>query len=195
MEQLTFLTKLDQFEEDINNQFEIVKEISRGSFATVFLAYPIHSIHQPLVLKIATELQNEWQILRRLSHPQIIKVISFHQSGSLQAICMPFVGELTMAGLINHSRANRNSPERSIADDPISFLRDNGFEFEWNRPSRNYSDLMKIQQIIAVFRALGHMHQLHLIHRDIKPANILISFDGRPMLIDFNMAMDTFLYC
>ena len=49
---------------------------------------------------------------------------------------------------------------------------------------------MKIQQIIAVFRALGHMHQLHLIHRDIKPANILISFDGRPMLIDFNMAIN-----
>jgi serine/threonine protein kinase/Flp pilus assembly protein TadD len=35
---------------------------------------------------------------------------------------------------------------------------------------------------------LAHAHDRGVIHRDLKPANILITDDGEPMLIDFNLA-------
>src|SRR5262249_39679668 len=38
--------------------------------------------------------------------------------------------------------------------------------------------------------ALAHAHAQHVLHRDIKPANILLSRYGRPMLVDFNVALD-----
>jgi predicted Ser/Thr protein kinase/tetratricopeptide (TPR) repeat protein len=45
-----------------------------------------------------------------------------------------------------------------------------------------------IRRLVAVARALDHVHRQGIIHRDLKPSNILVERSGRPVLMDFGIA-------
>src|SRR5262249_12982583 len=38
---------------------------------------------------------------------------------------------------------------------------------------------------------LAHAHERGILHHDLKPANILLTDEGQPMLLDFNLSTDT----
>jgi tetratricopeptide (TPR) repeat protein len=44
--------------------------------------------------------------------------------------------------------------------------------------------------VAQLAEGLHHAHQRGILHRDIKPSNILISAEGQPLLLDFNLAQD-----
>lgn len=55
-----------------------------------------------------------------------------------------------------------------------------------------YASLGYVDAIVEMIRGategLAHAHRRGIIHRDLKPANILVSDDGTPVLLDFNLA-------
>lgn len=46
----------------------------------------------------------------------------------------------------------------------------------------------RVRLLIEVAGALAHAHRNLVVHRDIKPSNILVTAEGRPMLLDFGIA-------
>lgn len=44
---------------------------------------------------------------------------------------------------------------------------------------------------IQLADGLAHAHERGILHHDLKPANVLLTDEGRPMLLDFNLAEDT----
>ncbi|MCA9194866.1 MAG: protein kinase [Planctomycetales bacterium] len=47
----------------------------------------------------------------------------------------------------------------------------------------------KLKLAIEICDAVAHAHEHGIIHRDLKPENILIANDGRPVILDFNLAV------
>jgi serine/threonine protein kinase len=45
--------------------------------------------------------------------------------------------------------------------------------------------------ITRLAEGLAHAHERGILHLDLKPANILLTDEGQPMLLDFNLARDT----
>ncbi|WP_165243827.1 serine/threonine-protein kinase [Paludisphaera soli] len=63
-------------------------------------------------------------------------------------------------------------------------------------PSRRFlrgADVVRASVWIVARLAEGleHAHSRGLLHRDLKPSNVLIAADGTPMLLDFNLAVDS----
>src|SRR5262249_30733938 len=56
---------------------------------------------------------------------------------------------------------------------------------------RGYSYVQAVIWTVAqLAEGLHHAHQRGILHRDIKPSNILISAEGQPLLLDFNVSQD-----
>src|SRR5262249_20217771 len=52
-----------------------------------------------------------------------------------------------------------------------------------------YSYVRALVWIVArLAEGLEHSHQRGVLHRDVKPANVLLTGDGQPMLLDFNLS-------
>ena len=58
---------------------------------------------------------------------------------------------------------------------------------QWCR-DKDLDEAARIGLLLPVCEAVHYAHQNLVIHRDIKPGNVLITADGRPVLVDFGIA-------
>jgi serine/threonine protein kinase len=178
--------------------FDIISLLGEGAFAQVFLARQI-SLGRLVALKVSANRGTEARTLASLEHDHIVQVFSevVVAENNLRLLCMQYVPGTTLHCLIRELRRcdrrtwsgrtmleiiDRQGSQPAILD-PAA-LRD--------REILNRSDFVEAVCWIGgrLAEALAHAHAQLVLHRDIKPANILMSRYGRPMLVDFNVALD-----
>lgn len=62
---------------------------------------------------------------------------------------------------------------------------------DWMRKHRKPTEQSLRSILFPLLEGLDCVHRNHVLHRDISPENILITADGRPMLLDFGAARTT----
>jgi serine/threonine protein kinase len=179
--------------------FRLLLELGRGGFSRVFLAEQPALGGRRVVLKLTPSRHNEAMTLGRLEHRNIVML---HSVGSddgrgLSVLCMPFLGRATLLDVLN--RAFRGDPPPRDAEALRAAVEEAALPPELTGgapPSRceAFRTGGYVAAVIDVARqlaeALAYVHLHGIYHRDLKPTNVLLSQDGRPMLLDFNLSDD-----
>ncbi len=169
--------------------FRVQKELGRGSFGRVYLARQEDLAGRPVALKLVpVGFVAEAHTLARLQHTNIVPIHSLHPHGGLVAICMPYFGSTTLAGVLARLRQEAVLPRagRWLAD-LLPAQAEAGSRRQLEQ--RSYADAV-LYVTARLAEGLAHAHERGILHRDLKPANVLLADDGRPMLLDFNLAED-----
>ncbi len=176
--------------------FFLVEELGRGAFARVFLARERQLADRPVALKVTRRGSREPQTLARLQHTHIVPVHSHRIDAAtgLHLLCMPYFGRVTLARVLIDPKVQAAATGDVLAQaldrlEPAEAPSAGRSTGRYALQKRTYS------QAIAwwgarLAEALDHAHDRGVLHRDIKPSNVLVTSDGMPMLLDFNLARE-----
>jgi serine/threonine protein kinase len=169
-------------------------ELGRGAFARVFRARERAVGDRLVVVKVALRGAAEAATLGRLRHDNVVPVLSVHldPASGFTVVCMPYQGAATLARVLDDFPA----PPPRRAHYLLDAARDDRHPAPEGVPPP-HRRLVRGGYVEAVGHvgvqmadALARVHALGILHCDLKPSNVLLSPDGRPLLLDFNLAFD-----
>ncbi|MRI35169.1 hypothetical protein EOPP23_19565 [Endozoicomonas sp. OPT23] len=130
---------------------------------------PLSSCHTASPAKLAEKekqaIIRERHILASLSHPNIIKLLSFDESAELPTLNLEYGGKSLYEIQALYSAKNLKAP----------FICHQG-------------EMLRI--IGEVAKGLKYIHEKQIVHRDIKHQNTLVSEKGQIKIIDFGEACE-----
>lgn len=146
-------------------RFEIRRELGRGRFGVVFLAWD-PQLQRQVALKVPLfdaamdpdlreRFRGEALSAGQLQHSGIVSIFDVGQHAGVDYLAMAFVDGMTLAERL---QAGLFSPTEAA------------------------------QLIIRLARAVQHAHDQGVIHRDLKPSNVLLDKQGEPYVTDFGLA-------
>lgn len=196
--------------------FRLCRELGRGAFARVFLAQQEQLAERPVVVKLSPIEGKEPQTLAQLQHTHIVPIYSVHEDPEigLRAVCMPFLGTASLSQVLRDlwetiklPKDGRQFVESLERVEPIStqpaknrsralyaVTPDADEETRSLTPRQYLQSLSYVEASVWIVarlaEGLSHAHDRGVLHRDIKPSNVLISSEGQPLLLDFNLAQE-----
>jgi serine/threonine-protein kinase len=157
----------DQMTGRLVGPYRVLREIGRGGMGAVYLALrDDEQYRKHVAVKLIKRGMDSDFIVRRFRNERQILANLDH----------PNVAKLLDGGVTEDGR-------------PYFVM-----EYVEGRPVNEYCDAQKlpVEARLELFRqvcsAVHYAHQNLVIHRDIKPSNILVTAEGRPVLLDFGVA-------
>jgi serine/threonine protein kinase len=149
----------------LNNRYRILKSLGKGGFGEVYQAWD-QRLDGPCAVKrnlqpsteVHRQFEKEARLLFKLQHIGLPMVYDYFEELGEQYLVMQFIEGEDLQSMLN--RQALISLQQALA---------------W------------IEQVCAALNYL-HTRQPPVIHRDIKPANIIITPEGRAVLVDFGIA-------
>jgi serine/threonine protein kinase len=205
--------------------FRLERQVGRGGLGAVYRAIDTRT-GATIALKMlppgsdpsaARRLDREFEALRNLHHPNIVRVLDLGEVESVPWLSMEFVDGMVVRDwlkVVSEPQLLEPMPEGGDAPEGVDldvlfeepdsgallavakarrFKLETGIEAmltEEEQVEQNNPDRLVAlcESLAQVCDGLSFIHERGLLHRDVKPSNILVTRERRAVLVDFGLA-------
>ena len=134
---------------------------------------------------------NVYLAVRKADYSSQVAIKLIRHGADSKAVLARFQHEIQLQAALGKHRNIAGILDAGQTEDGIPYF---VMEYVEGQPIDSYCDLnqlpidARLELFADVCSAVQFAHQNTVIHRDLKPSNILVTDDGRPMLIDFGIA-------
>ncbi len=193
--------------EQVLGKYRVIQEIGAGGMGKVWKArdmfgntVAIKVLHDnsPATAADIKRFQREAEVMARLPHRNICRIIEMSAFEGLNFIVMEYVDGISLSELLHKFLRAKANPRKSTASSLATAIlairqmdssRDLSADLKSNpRATRTLPLRDSIEMMIKVCAAVQFAHEHGVLHRDLKPGNILLREDGEPLVADFGLA-------
>ncbi len=187
----------DEADEELRvGPYRLLRRLGRGGQGVVWLAEDAR-IDRRVALKMLStplggvpeakreRLRREAELVSRLEHPDLCAVYDADLTGEVPYVAMRLVEGRTLAAVLAEARSGAAPGVDPTEGGPA------GIDARATLPVRP-STPEEVAVLCAWFeqaaRALHAAHEAGVVHRDVKPGNLMVTPEGRPVVLDFGLA-------
>jgi serine/threonine protein kinase/dienelactone hydrolase len=183
--------------------FRLEKRLGSGGMSVVYQALQV-SLNRRVALKVlpiglaggtsaVERFHREARAAARLHHPNIVTIYAEGAESSICYFAMEMIDGRGLDEVIADLREARSaklvSPATTGSDADVGIGSEAATPLvlqECKSPGEYFNTVARL--IGGVADALHYAHEEGIIHRDVKPSNLILSRDGRLVLLDFGIA-------
>ncbi len=138
--------------------------------------------------------KHEFRTLADLTHPNLVSLYELIAVGDLWFFTMELIDGIDFISFLSRFPVRHDEPnpaQHRESEIQTSTPTDREAEDKWHRDGLSPSTVSRLRWAMRQLAEGVHaLHEVGKLHRDIKPPNVLVTDEGRVVLLDFGLAAD-----
>jgi Mrp family chromosome partitioning ATPase len=172
-------------EEVLPPRFEVISSLGAGGMGEVFSVLDRESGARAALKLLArrggawaSRFRHEFRCVADLRHPNLVRLGELFEHGDRWCFTMELLAGVDFLGWVLLSPGGEiDVDEPTLRGDPL------------RPPAQRYDERRLRDALAQLGDGLAAIHAAGIVHRDVKPSNVMVTPDGRVVLLDFGIAI------
>jgi eukaryotic-like serine/threonine-protein kinase len=184
----------------IGKRFALVRRLGRGGFGDVYEAIDLRDQGR-VALKVLRDAQPQWierfkrefRALQGISHPNFVRLdeLFFDEEAPAWFFTMELIDGEDLTSFVRGSTpAIPDESAKKPVDPRRSFSTGPDDDLQMSPVRASFDEARLRGSLGQLLDALIVLHVAGIVHRDVKPSNVMVTAEGRVVLLDFGLVTD-----